>query len=261
MRAAARALPRWFGLAQNQAAPSVNLILFESSELGRPLPHRDRRATHILDVLRRQPGEAFDAGLINGPRGKATLTAVSDEGLTLDFSWTEPPRPPEPVTLIIGLPRPQTARDVLRDATTLGVATIEFVRTEKSDPGYGQSTLWASGEWRRQLIAGAAQAFDTRIPDVTFTDNLSDAVARLPSPSVRIALDVYEAQNLLGESSFSREAHCVLAIGGERGWSAADREVLRAQQFTFAHLGTRVLRTETATVAALAILRTKLGLM
>jgi RsmE family RNA methyltransferase len=65
----------------------------------------------------------------------------------------------------------------------------------------------------------------------------------------------------LGELNFSPGQDCVLAIGGERGWSAADREVLRAGQFTFGHLGSRVLRTETATVAALSILRTKLGLM
>ncbi|HEY1848006.1 MAG TPA: RsmE family RNA methyltransferase, partial [Opitutaceae bacterium] len=44
-----------------------------------------------------------------------------------------------------------------------------------------------------------------------------------------------------------------LAFGPERGWSGAERDLLRARGFTLAHLGTRVLRTETAVVAALAI--------
>jgi 16S rRNA (uracil1498-N3)-methyltransferase len=53
----------------------------------------------------------------------------------------------------------------------------------------------------------------------------------------------------------------VLAVGGERGWSAADRMALRAAGFAFHHLGRRVLRAESAAVAALAITRARLGLM
>jgi RsmE family RNA methyltransferase len=53
----------------------------------------------------------------------------------------------------------------------------------------------------------------------------------------------------------------VLAFGPERGWSAAERGLFRRHAFTFAHLGPRVLRTETATLAALALIRAKLGLM
>ena len=46
-----------------------------------------------------------------------------------------------------------------------------------------------------------------------------------------------------------------IALGPERGWGPADREALSAAGFTLAHLGTRVLRVETAVVAALAISR------
>ena len=53
----------------------------------------------------------------------------------------------------------------------------------------------------------------------------------------------------------------ILAIGGERGWSGADRDTLRAQGFAMFHLGERVLRTETTVVAALSLVRAKLGLM
>jgi RsmE family RNA methyltransferase len=54
-------------------------------------------------------------------------------------------------------------------------------------------------------------------------------------------------------------APLVLAFGPERGWSAAERDLLRAQHFAFAHLGTRVLRSETAVIAALAVVRSRLG--
>jgi RsmE family RNA methyltransferase len=45
-----------------------------------------------------------------------------------------------------------------------------------------------------------------------------------------------------------------LAVGAERGWSGDEREQLRANGFTLKHLGQRVLRVETAVVAALGIL-------
>jgi RsmE family RNA methyltransferase len=240
----------------------VNLILFAPAELDAPLPRSDRRAIHILDVLRRKAGESFDVGLIDGPRGKATLAHVGADALTLTFAWdAAPPPPAAPIRLIVGLPRPQTARDILRDATTLGVAALHFVAAEKSEPGYAKSTLWSSGEWRRHALAGAEQAFDTRVPDITWGAGLRDVVASLPPASTRLALDNYEAATGLGKCHLLNDTSVTLAVGPERGWAATEREFLHAQNFALVHLGPRVLRVETAVVAALAIVRSKLGLM
>ena len=239
----------------------MNLILFESAEIDRPLPRADRRAAHILEVLRRQPGDTFDVGLVNGPRGKATLVALGADAVELTFQWGPAPPPSAPITLIVGLTRPQTARDILRDATTLGVCEIHFVRTEKSEASYAHSSLWSSGEWRRHLLTGAEQAFDTRLPAVTHDRTLADVLAELPAATVRLACDNYEAPGALGAVPVSPEKHYVIAIGAERGWSARERDALRAQQFSLVHLGPRVLRAETAVLAAVAILRAKLGLM
>jgi len=239
----------------------VNLILFQAEEAARPLPRRDPRAAHLLDVLRRTPGDIFDCGLVNGPRGKGTLVAIGPDALELSFHWSAPPPPPDPLTLLIGLPRPQTARDILRDATTLGAAALHFVLTEKSDPNYAHSTLWTSGEWRRHLLTGAEQAFDTRIPAVTHGTLLAEALAALPPASTHLALDHYEASASLSTCSLLNYKPVVLALGPERGWGAADRALLRGHGFTLVHLGSRVLRTETAVVAALALVRAKLGLM
>lgn len=242
----------------------MNLILFEPHETGSPLPRSDQRAIHILDVLRRNPGETFDVGLVDGPRGKGTLVEVAPDALRLSFTWGLPPPPLDPIMLIVGLSRPQTARKILQDATAIGVSSLHFIQTERSEPSYAQSTLWSSGEWRRHLLAGAEQAFCTRLPTVTWTKSLSAVVATLPSATGRVALDNYEATTPL--LAYSVSGHnpsappdLALAIGGERGWSAEERHALRQQGFTLAHLGPRVLRTETAVVAALAILKAKLG--
>ena len=54
----------------------VNIILFEESELDAPFKREDPRVVHLLEVLRRKPGDATDVGLVNGPRGKAVLRSV-----------------------------------------------------------------------------------------------------------------------------------------------------------------------------------------
>lgn len=251
----------------------MNLVLFEPAELTAPLPRTDPRAAHILNVLRRGEGDTFDAGAVNGPRGKATLAAITADALTLAFTWNAPLPPLPPTTLLIGLPRPQTARDILRDATTLGATCIHFVATERADPNYATSTLWTSGEWRRHCLTGAAQAFDTRIPEVTWTHTLATALAAPPASvnppanpcgthrETRLALDNYEAQtsllvcHLISDKFSDSTGGLSLAFGPERGFGPADREVLRSEGFTLAHLGSRVLRVETAVIAALAITR------
>jgi RsmE family RNA methyltransferase len=245
----------------------VNLVLFEPAEIDRPLPCGDPRAVHLLRVLRRRAGDTFDAGMVNGPRGKGTLTAIGAETLTFSFVWGTAPPPLDPITLVVGLPRPQTARDILRDATALGVAAMHFVLTEKSEAGYAHSTLWTTGEWRRQLIAGAEQAFATRLPEITWGQPLHEEIGRLSSAVVRIALDHYEASaalsqcRLRGDLPATAAGGIVLAFGPERGWSNAERATLVGAGFVLAHLGARVLRTETAVTAAVALVKAGLGMM
>ena len=214
---------------------------------------------HLLEVLRRREGDSFDAGIINGARGRGTLVAIGKDSLALSFFWGESPPPLSPLFAIVGLPRPQTARDLLRDLTTLGVAEMHFVRTDKGEPGYAASTLWQSGAWRECVISGAAQAFCTRLPEVTHGRALADVIAALPAPSVRLALDNYEGTTALSAVALPPHPHAGLALGSERGWSAAERDLLRAHGFALVHLGARVLRTESAGIAAVTLLKARLG--
>src|SRR5262249_37614716 len=133
----------------------------------------------------------------------------------------------------------------------------QFVATEKSEPSYAESTLWSSGEWRRHLLDAAQQAFDTRLPAVTRGHPLATALAGLPAGGTRLALDNYESPEPL--SAIATPAPVTPALGPERGWSARDREALRAHGFALAHLGPRVLRTETACIAAIALVRARIG--
>lgn len=228
-------------------------MLFHPAEVGRQLPLTDARAVHVLTVLKRAAGEEFDAGIINGPRGKGRVSTLSPEALSWEFTPTRPATTVDDITLLCGLCRPQTARDILRDATTLGVAAMKFVAAEKSEPSYAQATLWREGEWERHTLAGAAQAFSTQVPAVIAGEPLAAALATLPGDSIRLALDNYEATSPLASVPLPKTSPLILALGPERGWGARDRAALRAAGFTLVHLGSRVLRLETAVVAALTL--------
>lgn len=187
------------------------------------------------------------------------MVAVEPEHLSLAFVWGEPPPPPCPLVLLVGLPRPQTARDILREATALGVSAIHFIATGKGEAGYATSTLWRSGAWEKCLISGAAQANCTRLPEVTHGRSLREAIESLPSGPPRLALDNYEANAALTTCNLLGYKAAVLALGAERGWAEAERDVLRQSGFTLVHLGERVLRAETACIVAVTLLKAKLG--
>jgi 16S rRNA (uracil1498-N3)-methyltransferase len=239
----------------------VNLILFQAVELEQPLPRSDPRAQHLLQVLRRQVGDSTDVGLVNGPRGKAVLRRVTATHLWLDFDWGSVPPPPYAIWLIVGLSRPQTCRRILHEAAALGVERMSFVSTERAEPTYAASRLWTTGEYQRHVLDGVEQAFSTHLPLVDYGLALEEALASAGRRArVRCALDNYEATMPLGRLDVSPGPPAALAVGSERGWTAGERQTLRAHGFALVGLGDRVLRTETAVVAGVAVLQARTGM-
>jgi RsmE family RNA methyltransferase len=240
----------------------MNLILFETAAEAACLAPDDPRAVHIRTVLRLKAGDKLFVGVVNGPRGHATIAADDHEGVRLEIKWEEKTELPRPFWILAGMPRPQTARDLLREAATFGVSALHFFNADKGEPSYADSTLWKTGEWARRLREGAAQAFATNIPAVTQNSSLREALEKIassaPGDAARIALDVYEAGAPLSQIAPAR-GPVVLALGAERGWSADERILLRENGFQLAHLGPRVLRTETALVAGLSVLLARRG--
>ncbi|MDP0495492.1 MAG: RsmE family RNA methyltransferase [Verrucomicrobiota bacterium JB024] len=246
----------------------MNLILLHSHEEAAHLPGGDPRVRHIREVLRMGQGDAFYVGLPNGPRGRAIILADEGaEGLWLKVEW-EPSAPvSQPLVLLVGLPRPQTARRVLHDAASLGVRAVHFFQAQKGEPSYAESRLWQTDEWQQRLHEGAAQAFSTIIPEVTHAASLAECIENMDtSVRSRYALDIYESTSPLAAidpvelgHSAGRRPSLALAIGAERGWSADERDTLRGADFELVHLGERVLRTEAAVIAGATLALAALG--
>ncbi|MDE0447669.1 MAG: RsmE family RNA methyltransferase [Spirochaetaceae bacterium] len=237
----------------------MNVVLFDSDRRTQSMPASDPRARHLLEVLGCRPGMQFRAGVVNGESGLGTVVAVEPDRIRVALCWNAEPVAPPDITLIVGLPRPPSARKILYQGAALGCRAMHFVHTRLSDPNYARSKLWRDDEWRRHLLDGVQQSAATTMPEVTCGMALRAALGRAAPGCTAVALDPETGARRLGAACV--RVPLVLAVGPERGWSAEDRATLARHRFAFCTLGTRILRVETACVAAMAIVQARLGEM
>lgn len=233
----------------------MNLVLLTADEARDGLPTADARARHLRETVGLGVGGTFHAGVEGGLRGIATVVALEPR-LTFVVAWEKTVQPRLPLTVLVGLPRPQTAKKVLHDLASLGAARIVFFASEKGDPGYLTSSLWKDGEWREHVLKGTEQACSTLVPEVTRVASLAEAVALADATAWKLALDPYEAAGAPELSAPAKSA--VLAIGPERGFAEGERATLRRSGFAFAHLGDRILRVEAAALVGGALMLAQL---
>ena len=234
----------------------MNLLLIDQKVSHLSLPREDPRAVHLRSVLGVKVGDEIDLALRNGPRGKGTVSVLSEKRLDLVIRWLTPhPCDFFPVHLIVGFARPQTCRKILEQAAALGVEKISFFQSEKGEPSYSKSRLWTTNEWMERIDRGVEQAFASFVPACDTFSSLNEALGSLRSEKIqRIAMDNYESTSPLAAQKESYGTPMALALGPERGWSENERNLLRSERFELRHLGKRVLRLETAVVASLSLL-------
>ena len=255
-----------FDFAKMRKASNVcrmNLILLDSAALKQKLPAADRRSIHIQQILGKALSELF-VGMPDGLMGKAQVQLFASGEVGLDIRWfangESPHSGSKALSLMVPYCRPQTCRKILRDAASLGIRRLLFFHSSKAEHSYAQSSLWRSNEWVELLRSGVEQAFTTQVPIVQLLEGgLEEAVQELialdsdQSGIKKIALDNYESQVAVGEAVSAECSHC-LAVGAERGWSQHEREIFRNNGFILAHMGSRVMRTETAVIAACSVI-------
>ncbi|MBE6401468.1 MAG: 16S rRNA (uracil(1498)-N(3))-methyltransferase [Verrucomicrobia bacterium] len=240
----------------------MNLVLLGGADATH-FPAGTPQAEHLLRVLKIAVGETFWCGVKNGVRGLATVLAISPDGaISFSVEWEKGVVfSPPPVRILVGLSRPQTMKKIFAAASEIGCSRIDVFRSGKGDPAYAESSLWKPGDSTLAdiLKKSAEQTCVPVLPEFRFFASLKDFIEseNALAGTLRLALDVYANQKSLAETAFPPDAEALLAIGSERGWSDDERAQLRAGGFTFAHLGERVLRVETAVSVALAVALSK----
>lgn len=112
--------------------------------------------------------------------------------------------------------------------------------------------------WRTVVASACEQSGRARIPDVAPPASLEAAVAALAGNGPRLLLDPF-ADATAATLDPPPGAAITVAVGPEGGWSPRDRGTLQSNGFTGIRLGPRVLRTETAGLAAMAALQARFG--
>jgi RsmE family RNA methyltransferase len=231
----------------------VNLLLLDPAQLGDDgTAHvRGADAEHVRAVLGKGKGDTLKVGVLGGLRGSAEIVGEHDGGFLLQCTLVDAPPPKRDVTLVLALPRPPVFRRLLQHTTALGVRRILLCQSARVEKSYWGSPALGDDEVAASVRLGLAQAGDT-VPPVLeqrrrFRPMVEDELA---------AMDV--AHKLVADPTGPVPCPCdvpgsvLLAIGPEGGWVPDELVRLSSAGFAAVHLGPRVLRCETAVVAALA---------
>jgi 16S rRNA (uracil1498-N3)-methyltransferase len=216
-------------------------------------------ANHVARVLRLRAGDPLI--LFDDAGGEYTATVVSlsrhmvrvnvGEYLTTDRES------PLHVTLAQGISRGERMDVVVQKATELGVKRIVPVLTERAVVRLNEAQAANRlRHWRAISVAACEQCGRNRLPEITPPMSLQAFLVSALPDGLRLLL---QPDGGLRARDLPTSTAATLLIGPEGGLSDAERTAALAAQFRGLSLGPRILRTETAALAALAVIQQRLG--
>lgn len=242
------------------AAPRFHVELaLARGDTGREIALPEAAAHHALRVLRLAVGDALTLFTGGGGEYAATLVRADKRTAWARIDAFDPVERESPlaVTLVQALPATDTMDFVVRKAIEMGVRDIVPVTSERSArlPA-GERGDKRVAHWRQVVIAACEQCGRNRIPAVHDPLPLFAWLAARAA-GVGILLSPTAAS---GWSALSPPAGTLdVLIGPEGGWAADEIARARRAGMTEVRMGTRVMRTETAGIAALAVIQTLWG--
>lgn len=219
----------------------------------------DAAARHAVSVLRLQVGDALN--LFNGTGGeyRASLVAVNKRETRvrlIEFDATERESPVD-ITLALGISAGERMDYSLQKATELGVTAIQPLATERSVVKLaGERADKRLQHWQHVVIAACEQCGRNRVPAVAPVQKIYAYLAAVDRNKRLLMLSPDAGTPL---KRVAPAAAAVLLIGAEGGLAPSEYQAAQACGFEPVNLGPRILRTETAPVAALALLQALWG--
>jgi 16S rRNA (uracil1498-N3)-methyltransferase len=224
-------------------------------------------AQHLVRVLRMQVGATLR--IFNGQGGEfeASIESLARDAVTarIGAHLTVERESPLQTTLLQGIARGEKMDLILQKATELGVTAVVPVTTARSTVRLdAETTQRKHAHWRGVLSGACEQCGRNRIPDLAPALGLAAAVAGGGSQLKLLLEPDAEATSLKTllaaafHASMKNPSMCVL-VGPEGGLDPQEVQLAKQAGFVSCQLGPRVLRTETAALAALAALQALAG--
>lgn len=220
------------------------------------------QAEHLARVLRAQPG--MEADVVAGGRvfhaevAAVTLAGDSSE-VRFNLAAELQADPALPVTFVLAVYKFDRMEWAIEKATELGVAAIAPVIARRSEKHLAQSSMKRVERWRRIAHEAAQQSRRSDVPVIHDPVSLADYV-KAASSATRIVLAEQERTTSLRaaleeavSAAGAEMPALVFAIGPEGGWAPEEEALFDANGWRAVSLGPRILRAETAAIAALSV--------
>jgi 16S rRNA (uracil1498-N3)-methyltransferase len=226
-------------------------------------------AAHLVRVLRARAGDElilFNGdgrefnGAIEAVRGSRVAASVGD-GRPMDRES------PLSITLVQCIPRGDRMDFIVQKATELGVARIVPVLSQRSVVRLDKSQAESkANHWRAVAVSACEQCGRNRLPSIEAAQPLLSYLGEsAPGAQLRLVLEPESAPHGPasaqgpGGAAGSEVVEAEIAIGPEGGFASDELEAFRVAGFSQVGLGPRILRSETAAIAALVWLQARFG--
>ena len=209
------------------------------------------QAEHLARVLRAQPGQIFDV-VANGFLRRATVVNASEREVTFALGEELETEAALPVHLLLAVIKFDHYEWGLEKLTELGAARITPVIARRTEKHLAQAAEKRVERWRRIALEAAKQSRRSDLPQVDDPMMLKQAIAQASAP-VKLLLAETEEENSLAAALKDVSGEIALAVGPEGGWTAEEMKLFSESGWRHVTLGPRILRAETAAIAALSV--------
>ncbi len=221
---------------------------------------------HLRDSLRLRQGDILSLTDGCGTRYRVEATHVTSQ--TLDCRiidrQTEPARKSSPIVLGQSLIKGDKMDWVIQKATELGVAAVAPIHSTHSViKPHPERLEHQRSRWERIARDAAQQSERWTIPTIADPIDLAGICRQYASASLKGILVERSNGPSLGATPLLPDHHrpIVLLVGPEGGWAPEEQRLAQEQGFLPLALGPRILRAETAAIAAVSILQSRLDEM
>lgn len=216
-------------------------------------PLDDNAAQHVGRVLRMQSGDALELFNGDGMDYPAVIEQVGKREVIVAIGEPHHNNSESPLKLVLGqtLSKGDRMDYAIQKSVEMGVTTIVPLVSERCDVRLkGDREEKRLRHWRGVAISAAEQCGRAVVPEIAPVMTLDEWFDYTRNTDVRLVLHHRSSQSL---ASLTRPDEVALLIGPEGGLTAPEIEAAEQRGFIPTTLGARVLRTETAPVAAIAL--------
>ncbi|MDE1156141.1 MAG: RsmE family RNA methyltransferase [Acidobacteriaceae bacterium] len=219
------------------------------------------QAHHLARVLRAQAGQQYDV-VAGGFLYRATISDVTETAVTFELGEQLETDAAMPVHLLLAVIKFDHYEWGLEKATELGAARITPVLARRTEKHLAHAAAKRVERWRRITLEAAKQSRRSDLVDIDDPMPLSAAL-KLPLAPHKLLLAeteeentlraALEAQQLRNAPDAEQNRALAFAVGPEGGWTQDEMQLFQQNQWQPVTLGPRILRAETAVIAALSV--------